>query len=135
MDNKIKHLEMIQSIISRMANNSFFIKGWCITIVAALLVLSSKDANTQFILIAFFPVIMFWLLDAYFLWQERLFRNLYDEIRVIEEHKIDFSMNTSSVVEKTASWFKVAISNTLILFYGAIIVAILLGVLIVNGII
>ena len=31
MDNKIKHLEMIEAIIERMANNSFLLKGWAIT--------------------------------------------------------------------------------------------------------
>ncbi len=67
MENKIKHLEFIQSIVNRMANNSFIMKGWAITLVAALFALSSKDANKNYIVIAFLPVITFWILDGYFL--------------------------------------------------------------------
>ena len=132
MENKIKHMEMIQNIINRMASNSFLVKGWCVTLVSAVFVLSAKDANTMFIAIAFFPVLMFWILDAYFLRQERLFRKLYDKVRTIDESSVDFSMNTAPFTASIASWLKVAFSQTLVLFYGAIVVAILLAVLIVR---
>src|SRR5947208_1973405 len=96
MPNKIKHLEMIQAVINRMANNSFLLKGWCVTLVAALVALAQKDTRVAFILIAYVPVLVFWILDAYYLWQERLFRKLYDHVRGInDESQIDFSMNTS----------------------------------------
>ncbi len=35
MENKRKHLEFIQAIISRMAGNLFFLRGWTITLIAA----------------------------------------------------------------------------------------------------
>lgn len=35
-DQKIKNLEMIQQVINRMANNSFTLKGWSITIIAGI---------------------------------------------------------------------------------------------------
>jgi len=54
MGNKIKHLEFIQTIINRMAANSFLIKGWAITLVAALFALSSKDTNKNYIIISFY---------------------------------------------------------------------------------
>lgn len=38
-ENRIKHLDYIQSVISRMANNSFQIKTWCITVVSAIFAL------------------------------------------------------------------------------------------------
>ncbi len=93
MEKKLKHLELIQNIINRMASNSFLIKGWCVTLVSAVFVLAAKDANTTFIAVAFFPVLIFWILNAYFLRQERLFRKLYDKVRVTDEDAIDFSMN------------------------------------------
>ena len=34
MENKRAHLEMIQAVITRMAGNSFLIKGWSVTLVA-----------------------------------------------------------------------------------------------------
>ena len=45
MDNKVNHLEMIQGVISRMASNSFALKGWAVTLVAGIFALSSKDAD------------------------------------------------------------------------------------------
>lgn len=34
MENKIKHPEMIESIIERMGSNSFKLKGWAVTLVS-----------------------------------------------------------------------------------------------------
>lgn len=75
---QIKHLEFIQAVITRMNTNSFQIKGWRITIIAALLALyAGKDKNTAFIFVAISPTILFWFLDAYYLQKERKFRKVY----------------------------------------------------------
>ena len=95
MGNKIKHLEMIQGIINRMAGNSFALKGWAVTLVAGIFVLSSKDSDKMYFLIAYVPIFVFWFLDTYYLMQERLFRSLYNKVRILEENIIDFSMNIS----------------------------------------
>ncbi len=132
MENKIRHLEMIQGVINRMAGNSFLLKGWCVTLVSALFALAAKDSNTKFILVAYYPVLMFWILDAYFLRQERLFRKKYDEVRDCAESSIDFSMNTSTVKKQVDSWLRVAFSKTLLLFYGTMFIAIWLAILIIG---
>jgi len=93
LEKKLKHLELIQAIISRLANNSFLLKGWSVVLVSAFFALSAKDQSLYFIYLAYFPAIAFWILDGYFLWQERLFRKLYDGVRVKKESDIDFSMN------------------------------------------
>ena len=72
MENKIKHLEMIQGIINRMASNSFSLKGWAVTLVAGIFVLAGKETDKLYFLVAYIPVIVFWWLDAYYLLQERL---------------------------------------------------------------
>ncbi|MCX7640852.1 MAG: hypothetical protein N2Z23_10485 [Pyrinomonadaceae bacterium] len=95
MENKIKHLEFIQSVINRMANNSFLMKGWAITLVAALFALSSRDANKNYIVVSFLPVIVFWILDRYYLSRERGFSCLYDKVRTLDEKDIDFSLDIS----------------------------------------
>lgn len=92
MEKKMKHMEMIQAIITRMASNSFALKGWAVTLVAALFALASKDANQDYYQIAFIPVLVFWGLDAYYLWQERLFRALYNKVRKMDDANIDFNM-------------------------------------------
>jgi len=36
MEKKLKHLEMLQGVINRMANNSFLLKGWSVVLISAL---------------------------------------------------------------------------------------------------
>lgn len=127
MENKQKHLEFIQAVINRMAGNSFLLKGWAITLVAALFALSAKDTNQSYIFIAYFPVIIFWILDGYFLSQERLFRDLYNHVRKLDEKEIDFSMDTSEYKkEKKNSWTYSIFSVTLRFFYISLVIVMLL---------
>ncbi|MDD6396000.1 MAG: hypothetical protein PUB37_07480 [Firmicutes bacterium] len=94
-EHKVQHLEMIQGVINRMAGNSFALKGWAVTLVAGIFTLSSKDADKLYFLVAYIPILVFWGLDAYYLLQERLFRALYNKVRVLDEAKIDYNMDTS----------------------------------------
>ena len=124
MDKKLKHLEMLQAVISRMAHNSFLLKGWSVVLVSAIFVLASSESRSNLVFLAYFPTAAFWLLDGYFLRQERLFRKLYDKVRVMGEDDIDFSMNTMPIDTAVASWLRVAVSRTLLLFHGAIILTV-----------
>jgi hypothetical protein len=126
MDNKLKHLELIQATISRIAGYSFLLKGWSVTLVVALFGLVHRESNPDFIFVSYFPTIIFWFLDGYFLWQERLFRALYDEVRMKEDSQIDFSMNTKSFCgdERTLGWS--IFSPVLSVFYVTILAVILL---------
>lgn len=131
MEAKLKHLEFIQGVINRMANNSFSLKGWSVLLVSALFALAAADSNKLFIYLAYFPSVFFWILDGYFLWQERLFRKLYDKVRLLSEADIDFSMDTSCVANQVDPWCKVMTSVTLLLFHGAIIGTILIVMIII----
>lgn len=124
IENKIRHLEMIQGVINRMASNSFMLKGWSVILVSALFALSASDSRIQFILLAWFPALVFWGLDAYYLRQERLFRRLYDVVRKLNESEIDFSMDTSAVDKNVDPWLSVLNSKTLKPFHGTIVVTI-----------
>lgn len=116
--NKHKHLEFIQAAVNRMAGNLFLLKGWSITLIAALFALAAKDSNQFYILIAYFPLFIFWSLDGYFLSQERKFRALYDHIRKLDESQIDFSMDTRSfAAEYRNTWLGAMASQTLIIYY------------------
>lgn len=95
MDNKKHHLDMILSIIQRMASNSFALKGWAVSLVAGIFILASNDTDKMYFLVAYVPVVVFWGLDAYYLLQERLFRSLYNKVRILKDEKIDFNMDTS----------------------------------------
>ncbi len=127
MENKQKHLEFVQGAINRMASNLFFLRGWTITLITALFALSIKDTNKSLIFVVYLPVVVFWILDGYFLSQERLFRSLYDHVRKLNDTKIDFSMDTSRFVKnKGNSWISATFSSTLLFFYLPLIGVMLL---------
>lgn len=118
MESKFKHLEIIQNTISRMASNSFALKGWAVTLVAAVFALASKDAEKTYLIIVYIPIFAFSGLDAYYLLQERLYRALYDEVRNCANDKIDFSMDTSpGKLKKNNTFVKCYFSKTILAFY------------------
>ncbi len=95
--NKVKHLEMIENLIERMAKNCFQLKAWTMALVALIGGLAAKDSERKFIIIAFIPIIVFWLLDTYYLRIERQYRMLYKTITAKDDDKIDFSMELSQI--------------------------------------
>lgn len=117
----IKHLEFIQDVISRMNVNSFLLRGWAVTLVAALFAFAAKDSKIEYILITYFSTPLFWILDGYYLSQERKYRDLYDNIRKMSEIDIDFNMNTSSINKLSNKWITCILSKTNIIFYGTIL--------------
>lgn len=129
-ENKRTHLLMIQNVIDRLSQNSFLIKGWSITIVSALFALAVQNTNLVFIYLAYFPSIVFWLLDSYFLQQERLYRALFDQARLANENEVDFSLDTSSLQGSVPAWSSILGSKTIILFHGSIVFSILLVMII-----
>jgi len=119
---RLKHLEIVQQVITRMATNSFFLKGWSVTLLSAILAIAVKEGLYRMVAISFLPFLMFWILDGYFLHQERLYRKLWDRLRVEEqETPTNFSMNTAEVAQEVTSWFGVIFSKTLLLFHGVLL--------------
>ena len=114
----VKHLEMTQAVINRLGRNSFLLKSWSLTILVAAMVLIAKEElqNPYYVFILFLPIIGFWILDSYFLWQERLFRRVYDDIR--EQTDTNFKMDLDKHKgQKKCSPISAFFSLTLIIFY------------------
>ncbi len=127
MDRKLKHLEFIQGVINRLSTNSFLLKSWSVVLVAALFALAAPNQNVAFVYLAYMPAIVFWGLDGFFLWQERLFRDLYDYVRCLDENDVDFSMDTTQFTSKRGrSWVEATFSQTLMPFHGVLIAAIVI---------
>lgn len=132
---RLKHLEMLQQVITRMAGNSFLVKGWSITLISALLALATKDKIQLMAYVALLPWLAFWMLDGFFLHQERLFRRLFDHYRAQpQDTATDFSMDTrlEDVQDKpeVKPWSAVMFSRTLLIFHGllvCLIVAVILA--------
>jgi len=74
----IKHLEILQGIITRMAGNSAACKTWALTIITGILALSI-DKNCIPIWVSLIPAIMFFALDSFYLGLERHFIGLQRE--------------------------------------------------------
>ncbi len=129
MEAKLKHLELIQGVINRMAFNSFMLKGWSVVLVSAVLVLVSPQDGDNRALIGLLPTLVFWGLDGYFLRQERLYRALYDHVRVLAPDEIDFLMETGDFAGPNLTWLSAFLSITLILFYAAVLMGVVLAVL------
>lgn len=116
-----KEIDIVQSIINRMGYNSFLIKGWTITLVVIVLVFRNTLEQTY---LASIPLVAFWFLDAYYLRQERLYRDLYKWLVAnrlkTKEHLL--SMDTSRF---DVSFRRVFFSLTLMLFYAFVVLLIL----------
>lgn len=123
MVKKLKHLELIQNAINRLANSSFFLKGWTVIFVAAVLGFAAKDSRPMYVWLAAIPTVFFWILDGFYLNQEQRFRRLYDAVRKINEDEIDFSMDTQPF-EQNREWLKAVSSKTLLFFYIPILLVI-----------
>ena len=124
-DEKIKHLEFIQNVITRMNTNSFQIKGWTVTIVSALLAIYASTKNNDFVLVGILPAMIFWFLDTYYLNQERKFRGLYNDVGGITDHPKEiklFAMRPDLYTGGTYSYWSAFFSSTILMLYLSIIV-------------
>ncbi|MDO4856614.1 MAG: hypothetical protein Q4A17_01555 [Thermoguttaceae bacterium] len=74
-----KEIDIIQACITRMAQNSFSMKKWAIGILLGIIALmNQKDFFNTYTYFLIVPVLILWYYDAYFLYQEKMFRKLYD---------------------------------------------------------
>lgn len=133
-EQKIKHLEFIEGAINRMASNSFAMKGWMLTIVAALLAIyaDSNPKNSLYILIAIFPTVMFWLLDAYYLYIERKYRDLYKLANKDDSKVKPFDMSTEGLGGIRKYLKSVFLSVSTVPLYGFIIAGLVVFYLIIK---
>lgn len=82
-----------------------------------------------FIIIALIPAVVFWFLDGFFLYKEKLYRKLYEYATNIELEKIDFSLNVYRFKDDISGFFRVIFSKTLLFFYGSILIVMVLALL------
>ena len=140
MDNeiKLKHLDFIQSNITRMNNCSIQMKGWAITIIAALLAVYAATISdcgagkNIFIFIAIVPVALFFFLDSYYLQQERKFRAVYNDVAELNNIESRIEVRPFEIpLKKYKGWkysiFSAMLSWTEIPLYGIIIVGLIVS--------
>ena len=128
-DQRVKHLELIQAVTNRVAQNSFAYKAWMVSLVAAIFVLAMRDGGGGHVWVALIPTVAFWGLDAYYLRQERLFRRLYDAVREADEAGLSaspFTMDTSPYEVEAGTWWATCWSKSVAWLYGPMTVLILI---------
>ena len=131
-EEKMKHLEFIQATITRMNQNSFTIKGWMVTLVAALLALYASSSNKLYVAISIVSVIIFWFLDTCYLQIERKFRGLYDDVAGINgkvEVK-DFSMHLDKYKGGKYAFIRCFFSRTIWPLYIIVLAGLVTGFII-----
>jgi len=127
-----KEIEIIQSIIGRMAFNSFLIKGWTLTLVIASLLLN-HDFEEKWL--GFIPLVIFWFLDAYYLRQEKLFRKLHiwTKDNRLQTNDLIFDTNVEERFGDDVKFNRVFRSKTIATFYSSIGVVVFVYILIMEG--
>lgn len=118
MENKRLHLQMLQEVISRMASNTFLIKGWAITALGTIITfwLTNKIYSILFVTLGL--IIFFWIHDAYYLRLERGFRNYYNVVRLKPSDEIDFQIKPINLESFTFVIFR----PILLASYGTLLI-------------
>jgi hypothetical protein len=124
MDKDVLHkeIDLIQACITRMASNSFLLKGWAISIIAVVLALADKAVEPALLSsLVLIPLISFWYLDAFFLRTEKMYRKMYEwvlEKRRAEDTTFLYDLNPHRFKNDVDSTWTVMWSITLRWFYG-----------------
>lgn len=121
IEDKRKHLEMIQAVISRMGSNSFVFKGWSVTIIAGLSAYATADSSKDLLIVAALASAIFWFVDAYYLTIERSYVALYNTIVATKPSKISYSMKIPAI--RSSHLLKTAFTRPILYgFYGAVLI-------------
>jgi len=124
-----KEIDLIQNCINRMAQNSFLLKGWTVSLVAVVIALA-KDFNFMYLcLLLLLPVICFWYLDAFFLRTEKLYRKMYEWVIKNRNTTDDYlyDLNPHRFKKEVPCEFCTMFSKTLRVFYGIPAIALIAG--------
>jgi hypothetical protein len=119
-----KEIDLIQSCITRMAQNSFMIKGWFVSLYAVILALLPEKVNLFLLCAALVAVnLIFWHLDGFFLRTEKIYRKIYDwvlEARQQNSRELLYQLNHfefKGKIKETESVWQVMWSKTMRWFY------------------
>ena len=118
-----KSLDFLQSIISRLAGNSFQMKTWNVALAtAAIGFVTAKDSRPNMAVLAVIPSLAFWGLDAYYLALEKLFRARYE----LASEQIEPSFNLSPGTVDARKWFTATVRPAVLGLHLPMVVVILL---------
>ncbi|MEV5121916.1 hypothetical protein AB0K49_03770 [Streptomyces decoyicus] len=118
---EVKHLEFLQAVIARHANTSFVVKSWAMTVSGAFIAVATRGPSWKTAVVALGLAAGFWLLDSYYLGQERKFRTLYEKVADRRTPQVPpFTMDAEQHGDRVP-WRDVALSRTMLLSYGVLV--------------
>jgi len=118
------YISLLQENITRMASNCTSCKTWSITIVSALLALGlTSNSLKTYLWVVLIPAFLFYLLDAYYLGQEKKFRDIESEFirKVKAGDDVNSELYTFSVDRKEKKcyfWHGLASFSSWLLFFA-----------------
>jgi hypothetical protein len=119
---KIKHLEMLQKIIERMAAESGRIKQIALATAGAIISVAASVHNFWIPLAGIMLTAIFWYLDAKYLTQERWFRDLF-EIERKERGEASFVLTPPAAVRaKHHTTNAMTTWSTAVLYSGLVVI-------------
>jgi ABC-type multidrug transport system permease subunit len=96
------HINLLQGIINRLANNSSSCKTWCLTMVGALLSLAGATHTPAIVTFALVPVVIFAFVDTMYLAQEKAYRDLYGMVvKAIRDGSYSRAQAFNATAERT----------------------------------
>lgn len=121
--------DVVQRCISRMATTASWVKGYTAVLVTGGLLTVGITHDAKWLLPFVAVVVLFWCLDTYYLWMERMFRKAYNSI--LEDHDLPdnairprhHSMNPFDYAYSVAPFWRVAVSVSVLPFYGMMLIA------------
>lgn len=118
---QVTHMGMIQNVIARMAGESARMKQFALAALGALAATSEATDSSTMAYIASVLTIVFWLLDAQYLAQERWYRRLYDQVREAQV-PADFCMTPDSETRARYTFTTTAFGWSVAPLYGVLLI-------------
>lgn len=144
-EDRRKHLDFIQAVVTRMAGASANAKAWLLPVVTATYGYALTKNSVSVALLGIGASLLFMFMDVNYLRQEKAYRRLYDTVARITREIPVFSLDpshTDDSIPDASGWLKKVgrlwrrwfpawrtwLSWTIAPFYGALLIA---GVVIV----
>ena len=106
-EDRRKHLDFIQAVVTRMSAASSSAKGWLLPVVTATYGFAMTQHSRAVTLLGLAAVALFMFLDANYLRQERAYRRLYDTVARATREVPQFSLDPSEAddpIPASAVW-------------------------------
>jgi hypothetical protein len=98
-EDKRKHLDLIQAVVTRMSAASSNAKSWLLPVVTAAYGFALTNSSGSVASLGIVSVLLFSYIDANYLREERAYRKLYDVVALGEKQVPPFTLNTGHANE------------------------------------